>query len=46
MCAMTPAPAYALLGDGSTVLVRQADPADFEAVKPYELRDPFLRKLR
>jgi acyl-CoA synthetase (NDP forming)/GNAT superfamily N-acetyltransferase len=33
MCAMTPAPAYALLADGSTVLVRHAGPADFEAVK-------------
>jgi len=33
MCVMTPAPAYALLADGSTVLVRPADPADFEAVK-------------
>ena len=33
MYAMTPAPAYALLADGSTVLVRQAGPVDFEAVK-------------
>jgi acyl-CoA synthetase (NDP forming)/GNAT superfamily N-acetyltransferase len=33
MSAMTLAPAYALLADGSTVLVRQAGPADFEAVK-------------
>src|ERR1700756_3580149 len=33
MSAMPPAPAYALLADGSTVLVRQAGPADFEAVK-------------
>jgi acyl-CoA synthetase (NDP forming)/GNAT superfamily N-acetyltransferase len=33
MCAMTPAPAYALLTDGSTVLVRDAGPADFETVK-------------
>jgi acyl-CoA synthetase (NDP forming)/RimJ/RimL family protein N-acetyltransferase len=33
MYAMTPAPAYALLADGSTVLVRQAGPADFEAVQ-------------
>ena len=33
MSAMTPAPAYALLADGSTVLVRPAGPADFEAVK-------------
>jgi hypothetical protein len=33
MSAMTPAPAYALLADGSTVLVRHAGPADFEAVK-------------
>jgi RimJ/RimL family protein N-acetyltransferase len=33
MCAMTLAPAYALLADGSTVLVRPAGPADFEAVK-------------
>ena len=33
MYAMTPAPAYALLADGSTVLVRPAGPADFEAVK-------------
>jgi acyl-CoA synthetase (NDP forming)/GNAT superfamily N-acetyltransferase len=33
MCAMTLAPAYALLVDGSTVLVRQAGPADFGAVK-------------
>ncbi len=33
MSAMTPAPAYALLADGSTVLIRPAGPADFEAVK-------------
>jgi acyl-CoA synthetase (NDP forming)/GNAT superfamily N-acetyltransferase len=33
MCAMTLAPAYALLADGSTVLVRPADPADFKGVK-------------
>jgi acyl-CoA synthetase (NDP forming)/GNAT superfamily N-acetyltransferase len=33
MCAMTPVPAYALLTDGSTILVRPAGPADFEAVK-------------
>jgi acyl-CoA synthetase (NDP forming)/GNAT superfamily N-acetyltransferase len=33
MSAVTPAPAYALLADGSTVLVRCAGPADFEAVK-------------
>ena len=33
MYAITPAPAYALLADGSTVLVRQAGPVDFEAVK-------------
>jgi acyl-CoA synthetase (NDP forming)/RimJ/RimL family protein N-acetyltransferase len=33
MCAMTPPAAYALLADGSTVLVRHAGPADFEAVK-------------
>jgi acyl-CoA synthetase (NDP forming)/GNAT superfamily N-acetyltransferase len=33
MSEMTLAPAYALLADGSTVLVRHAGPADFEAVK-------------
>src|ERR1700722_6189644 len=33
MSAMTPAPAYALLADGSTVLIRHAGLADFEAVK-------------
>jgi hypothetical protein len=33
MSAMTLTPAYALLADGSTVLVRHAVPADFEAVK-------------
>ena len=33
MCATEPAPAYALLSDGSTVLVRPAVPADFEAVR-------------
>jgi acyl-CoA synthetase (NDP forming)/GNAT superfamily N-acetyltransferase len=30
---MTPAPAYALLTDGSTVLIRTAEPGDYEAVK-------------
>ena len=33
MSAMTPAPAYALLADGSTILIRPAGLADFEAVK-------------
>lgn len=33
MCAMTPAPAYALLADGSTILVSPAGPGDLEAVK-------------
>jgi hypothetical protein len=33
MRATKPAPAYALLTDGSMVLVRPAGPADFEAVK-------------
>ena len=33
MIAMTPAPAYALLADGSTVLIRHAGLADFEAVQ-------------
>ena len=40
-------PAYALLGDGSTVLIRPAGPADFAAVKAmHEAMSPDNAYLR